>query len=62
MKTQEEVTTRLEYEPMLDETMTKPMVKPIDWVLRSDGILLSQTMRSTHLTSQKPMSRGQVYL
>jgi hypothetical protein len=30
MKIHDEVTIRLEYEPMLEETMTRPMVKPID--------------------------------
>jgi hypothetical protein len=33
MKMHEEVTTRFEYEPTLEETMTRPIVKPIDWVL-----------------------------
>lgn len=30
---QDEVTTRFEYDPMLEETMTRPMVNPMDWVL-----------------------------
>ena len=45
IKMHEEVTTRLEYEPMLEETITSPIVKPMDW----------------QLTNQKPMSRAQVY-
>jgi hypothetical protein len=32
-KMHDEVTTRFEYDPMLEETMTRPMVKPIDWQL-----------------------------
>lgn len=33
MKIHDEVTIRLEYDPMLEETITRPMVKPMDWQL-----------------------------
>lgn len=56
----EEVTTRFEYDPMLEETITRPMVNPMDWQLRCEPGL-AVCAECTHLTSQNPINRGQVY-
>lgn len=36
---QEEVTIRFEYDPTFEDTMTRPMVNPIDWQLQESGSL-----------------------